>query len=127
MTLRTTSATRRTVVSRSSDVASTSATSSSSDSTGRRSGLDRTEPILLYDSSRLPVPLSSGEFGAKGLLDSYSGTTAGALPSGHNANVGEVAVLLRVVQSVANHKFIWNLEPDVVALKRKLASRRLVE
>src|SRR5215467_99323 len=45
MTLRTTSATRRSVVSRSSDVASTSATSSSSDSAGRRSGLDTTEPI----------------------------------------------------------------------------------
>src|SRR5581483_11735731 len=47
MTLRTTSATRRSVVSRSSEVASTSATSSSSDSAGDGSGLDTTELILV--------------------------------------------------------------------------------
>src|SRR5580704_9453565 len=68
MTLRTTSATRRTVVSRSSEVASTSATSSSSDSTGKRSGLASTESIGWYDSSRVPRPLAQRNLGLKEVL-----------------------------------------------------------
>src|ERR1035437_7173309 len=128
MTLPTTSATRRTVVSRSSDVANTSATSSSSDSTGNRSGLESTEPIRSYDSSR--VPRSSwlaGSAGSKGVSSTQLGATRAALFSRYNANVCQIAVLLRVIQSVAHHKSIGNLEPDIVALQRKLAPRRLVE
>src|SRR5258708_23277280 len=53
MTLRTSSATRRRVVSRSSDVAITSDTSSNSGSTGTCfSCLLGTEPMVFYDSSR---------------------------------------------------------------------------
>src|SRR6266567_6321697 len=115
MTLRTTSATRRTVVSRSSDVASTSATSSSSDSTGKRSGLERTELIVCMIAAAFPVPASVGCPLRTVLLSRY------------NANVGQVAVLLCVVQSVTHHEFIGDLEPDIVAFERKLASGWLVE
>src|SRR5580658_3007797 len=126
MTLRTTSATRRTVVSRSSDVASTSATSSSNDSTGNRSGLDSTEPISLYDSSRVPVVAGSNHGPKRGFY--FQGATIpSALSSWYHANVGEVAILLRVIKPEANHEFVGNLESDVIAFQRQLAPRRLVE
>src|SRR5260221_13131262 len=115
MTLRTTSATRRTVVSRSSDVASTSATSSNSDSTGKRSGLERTELIVCMIAAAFPVPSSVGC------------SLRTVLLSRHDANVGQVAVLLRVVQAVADHEFVGDLEPNIIAFDRKLAARRLVE
>src|SRR5579862_9804937 len=59
MTLRTTSATRRRVVSRSSDVANTSATSRSKDSAGSRSGLETTEPMERMIPAALRLPISS--------------------------------------------------------------------
>src|SRR5580658_2087631 len=102
MTLRTTSATRRTVVSRSSDVASTSATSSSSDSTGKRSGLDSTEPIVRMIAATFH--LKGQEARPKGVpvLSRY-------LFSRHHANIGEIAILLRVVEPEPNYKFVGNL------------------
>src|ERR1700685_2196194 len=127
MTLRTTSATRLRVVSRSSDVANTSATSSSSDSTGKRSGLEMTELIARMIAAAFGFPRrirrsnrSTGEL-------CWSASCRAKLLSGHNANVGQVAILLRVIQAVADDKFVGNLEANVVALERKLASRGLVE
>src|SRR5579863_357012 len=127
MTLRTTSATRRTVVSRSSDVARTSATSSRSDSTGRRSGLERTEPIPVNDSSR-SSRISAGSkipTSRKRTRDPSPSLRAGSallgLFSGHDANVGEVAVFFRVVKAVADYEFVGNFEAHVIALERKLA------
>src|SRR5579863_97420 len=113
MTLRTTSATRRTVVSRSSEVASTSATSSSSDSTGKRSDFVRTEPIVVYDSSRV--------------FSACREAPLVPLFPGHHTNIGQVAIFLGVVEAVADHKFVGNLEPDVVALERQFAPRWFVE
>src|SRR5215831_1769014 len=111
MTLRTISATRRTVVSRSSDVAKASATSSSKDSTGKRSGFDRTEPIEVtsYDNSRV------------------SGSRCLKLFAGNDADVGEIAVFLGIVEAVADHEFIGDLEADVVAFEGELAPGRFVE
>src|SRR5256885_7273567 len=59
MTLRTTSATRRSVVSRSKDVASTSATSSSSDSAGDGSGLETTELMLVMIAVSFSRPVDT--------------------------------------------------------------------
>src|SRR5579863_9835271 len=114
MTLRTTSATRRTVVSRSSDVASTSATSSRSDSTGSFPGFVRTEPIVFM----ITAPRSGT---LKGPPDQPQ---PGTLFTRHHTNVGEIAILLRVIQTVAYHKLVGNLEAHVVALQRQLAPRR---
>src|SRR5579864_5641987 len=122
MTLRTTSATRRTVVSRSSDVATASATSSSNDSTGKRSGLEITEPIVGMIAAAFPVPAVREGSGSKGVSE-FLALCGSTLFSGHNANVGEVTIFLRVVQSVANHKFVRNLETNVVAIQGELASR----
>src|SRR5579859_1118861 len=128
MTLRTTSATRRTVVSRSSDVANTSATSSSSDSTGKRSGLESTEPILRMIAAAFRLPLKAKtqrlKSGVVSLISPRS--TDAALASRHHANIGKIAIFLRVVEAVADYKFL-NLESNVVAFQRKLAPRRLVE
>src|SRR5215470_735925 len=127
MTLRTTSATLRKVVSRSSDVANTSATSSSSDSTGNRSGLDRSEPTFPYDSSRVcGLALDSKMFEARALRDRCTGDPYRLLP-GHHAYVRKIAVFFRVVQAISHDKLVWNLESNVVAFQWKLASRRLVE
>src|SRR5579863_3189292 len=124
MTLRTTSATRLTVVSRSSDVAKTSATSSKSDSTGRRSGLETTEPIAGYDNSYIPLfPIAQKGRGCCG----SPRRVVTKLLSRHNANVGKVAIFLCVVEPIADHKFIGNLEADIVAFQGKLAPRGLVE
>src|SRR5579862_5292444 len=107
MTLRTTSATRRTVVSRSSEVANTSATSSSSDSTGKRSGLERTESIVGYDSSTFPGTSCEPLNRLKRLVGSgISSRAAPAAKPSDDANVGEVAILFRVIEPVADHKFI---------------------
>src|SRR3954451_5819352 len=60
MTLRTTSATRRRVVSRSSDVASTSATSSRRDSAGDGSVLETTELMLVMIGATILIPPRAG-------------------------------------------------------------------
>src|ERR1700726_2312776 len=139
MTLRTTSATRLTVVSRSSDVASTSATSSSKDSTGKRSGLEMTEPIARIIAAAFPVlppgtpptvleadrgsvalnlkpsPRRTRSHTKKASVDQVLCDTSCpswfmVLFSRHNANIGEIAIFLSVVQPVANHEFVRNLE-----------------
>src|SRR5271155_1593064 len=83
MTLRTTSATRRKVVSKSSDVAMTSPTSNNSGSTCRCfSGLFRTDPIcVFYDSSgafstEYLVPRKELDADKPGLLDAVKGAVA---------------------------------------------------
>src|SRR5436305_12427279 len=110
MTLRTISATRRTVVSRSRDVAKASATSSNNDSTGNRCGFDKTDPIGVtsYDNSRL------------------SSSRCAKLFARDNADIGEIAVFLGIVEAVSNHEFVGNFKTHVVALEGKLAARRLI-
>src|SRR5580658_9506121 len=131
MTLRTTSATRRTVVSRSSDVASTSATSSSSDSTGKRSDLESTEPIVRMIAAAFPcyAEAIAARKGVSilGALLFFRQLFSGELFSRYYANVGQVAILLRVVEPETNHKLVGNLKSDVISFQRKLAPRRLVE
>src|ERR1700733_24739 len=117
MTLRTTSATRRSVVSRSSDVARTSATSSRSGSICK-CGLLRTEPIAFYihDTSHF-----------RGYLSRFTcGVSVPLLPR-HDANVGKIAVALGIVEPVAYDKLVGNLETDVVAFQCEFAPRRLVQ
>src|ERR1700739_2681333 len=115
MTLRTTSATRRSVVSRSSDVAKTSATSSSKDSTGRRSGLEMTELITRYDSSRAAGLISAISYAASRVSTQDScPQAADQLFSRHNTDIRQIAILFRVVEAVADHELVWNLEADVI-------------
>src|ERR1700740_1606639 len=127
MTLRTTSATRRSVVSRSSDVAKTSATSSSKDSTGKRSGLEMTELITRYDSSRAAGLISAIFLRPLECQRKNRASPAGQLFSRHDANIREIAIFFRVIEPVADHELVRNLKADVIAFERKLAPRRLVE
>src|SRR5579862_4856329 len=124
MTLRTTSATRLTVVSKSSEVANTSATSRRSDSTGKRSGLEMAEPIAKYDSSRGPQFLIGQQQRGCG---GGPRCACSKLFSGNNANVGEIAIFLGIVKPVADDKFVWDFEADVVSFQRKLSPRGLIE
>src|ERR1700689_5273157 len=124
MTFRTTSATRRRVVSRSSDVANPSATSSSKDSAGKRSGLETTEPIARMIAAAFP-----GAGSRQGNADKKACDEAVRpnLFSGNHANVGQIAILFGVIQPIADDKFIRNLEADVITFQRELAPRGLVE
>ena len=47
--------------------------------------------------------------------------------SWYHADVGEIAVTLGIVESVAYDKFVGNLESNVVAFDRELAPRWLIE
>src|SRR5215472_18884268 len=119
MTLRTTSATRRSVVSRSSEVANTSATSSRRDSTGIP-GFEAAEPMTGTgnDSSRiLALPLHQNRRGAEQLWNVSYGMRLAPLFSRDDTNVGEVTVFFRIVEPVANHKFVGNLKSYVISLK----------
>jgi hypothetical protein len=50
-----------------------------------------------------------------------------ALLSWDDADIGQVAVLLSVVEPVAHNKFVRNLKANVIAFERKLAARWLIE
>ena len=50
-----------------------------------------------------------------------------ALRSRHDADVRKISVFFGVVQAVANHEFIGNLEAHIIALDGHLAAARLVE
>src|SRR5437763_9337265 len=129
MTLRTTSATRRSVVSRSKDVASTSATSSSSDSAGDGSGLETTELMLVMIAVSFSRPVDTwamllGKHRAK----VRSGRDTGFyLLSRHHTNIREIAVFFGVIESVADHKFVRNLKSHVIAFQGKLAARGFIQ
>src|SRR5271170_5621315 len=45
----------------------------------------------------------------------------------HDADVGQIPIAFRVVQSVAHNELIGNGEADVVALQWQLTPRRLVQ
>jgi len=45
----------------------------------------------------------------------------------HNANIGQVAVSLRVIQPVAHNELVRNAEPYVISLNRLFAPRRFIE
>src|SRR5271170_3088663 len=120
MTLRTTSAIRRRVVSRSREVASTSATSSSRGSICRCcAGLERTEPIVSMIAAEfarqgtlpapclsLPLAAARGPCCAVFLLPT--------LFSRHHAYIGQVAIAFSVIQPIADDKFIGNFEAYVI-------------
>src|SRR5690242_12857567 len=129
MTLRTTSATRRKVVSRSSEVASTSATSSSRDSAGEGSGLEITESMNVMIAAGFCAPVDTGTVRFNGNVRKrlwWRGNCA-CLFSRYYTNIGKVAVFFGVVQPIAHDEFIWDLESDVVAFQGQFAAGRLVE
>src|SRR5580658_168664 len=108
MTFRTTSATRRRVVSRSSEVAMTSATSSNSGSTCKCfSCLLRTEPIdlsMIAAVLRVPGTKPRDRFHQQGnqiqasALDSVVVDSAPESLSRNDADVGEVTVAFGIIQ-----------------------------
>src|SRR5579871_2578232 len=61
------------------------------------------------------------------LWDCCSGASFAELLSRYYTDVGKVAVLFRVIEAVADHKFIGNLKSYVVALQRQLTARRFIE
>src|ERR1700722_15383539 len=132
MTLRTTSATRRRVVSRSSEVASTSATSSSKGSICKCcAGLERTDPIVSMIAAGFreteSTPVRSGFCRLLGVRQCCAAFLSTTLLPRHYADIGQGAVALRVIQPIADHQFIGDLEADVIALKWKLAPRGLIQ
>src|SRR5271156_64015 len=127
MTLRTTSATRRRVVSRSSEVDMTSATSSNRGSTYRClscgkcfSSLFRTEAIISMIAAVLSVPSTQYLVPRTATCDRLAlvfllGTRylVLSLLARHDADVGQIPIAFRVVQSVAHNELIGNGEADV--------------
>src|SRR6478672_422093 len=129
MTLRTTSATRRSVVSRSKDVASTSATSSNSDSAGDGSGLETTELMLVMIAVSFSCPVDTGAMllGKQSTKARSGRGTRACLLSRDYTNVWQIAVFFGVIEAVADHKFVRNLKSDVIAFQGKLAARRFIQ
>src|SRR2546423_2431543 len=123
MTLRTNSATRRRVVSRSRVVLTTSATSSRKGSTwvGAISwaGLELTAFILAAASG----PRCTRREG------STAGVAVHGSPSGilDHANIRQVSIALRIIEAIAHHIGIGDRETYVVRLDGHLAPRWLVE
>src|SRR5581483_9571147 len=133
MTLRTNSATRFRVVSRSKVVFTTSATSSSSGSTLGNPAWVSVADIAAYDNSRFgSYPLS-----ARCYREVTWNQTATAFPcqqgrdgrslARDDADIGQVAIALRIVQAVTHNELIGNFETDVIGLDGLLAPRRLVQ
>src|SRR5438270_4908125 len=126
MTRRTTSATRVSVVSKSSEVANTSATSSSRSSTGRRFGLETTEFTLVMIAAGLSTICNrkSRRRERSGILKR---THARRLFSWYNADVSQISILLRVIQAIADHKFVGNLESDVITFEWQFSTGGLTQ
>src|ERR1700678_2977437 len=118
MTVRTTSAMRRRVVSRSSEVARTSDISSNKGSTANCfPELFRTDPMVRsMIAAAIEVP------GAPRC--EYS---PGSLLPRDNTNVGQIAIAFGIVKSVADDKFVGNGEAHIVALQRQFPARRLIQ
>src|SRR5712671_5754609 len=125
MTLRTNSATRRRVVSRSSVVLTTSATSSSRGSTWvgviSWAGLELTDFIL---AAALPAALRSREWLGEVRNAIHWRRRSGILDY---ANIGQVSIAFGIVQSISDDVSVRDGKPDIVRLDRLLAPRRLVE
>src|SRR5882724_2966742 len=134
--LRTTSATRRKVVSRSSEVLTTSATSSSSRSKGGTPGDKPAAPLgfapctavpdcvevdvtIFHDSSRSRGAIRRWKAGK---LTRYVQT----LPC-KRANVRQITVALSVIESITHHKFIRYGEANIIARDWHLPARRLIQ
>src|SRR5581483_3947576 len=135
MTLRTNSATRFRVVSRSKVVFTTSATSSSSGSTLGNPAWVSVADIAAYDNSRFgSYPLSARCYRGSDLepdgnrvpMRARAGRDGRSLAR-DDADIGQVAIALRIVQAVAHNELIGNFETDVIGLDGLLAPRRLVQ
>src|ERR1700730_10007864 len=124
MTLRTNSATRRSVVSKSSVVFTTSATSSR-----RGSTLDSISVWEAGICTLLNHTSHSGGLRVGAVPRIYEGSlTAKQIELPWNdADVGQVAISFRMIEAVTNHKFVRNAEAHIIGVNRLFSARRLVE
>src|SRR5450631_3972202 len=122
MTLRTSSATRRNVVSRSSVVFTTSATSSRRGSTSEARSICE---AVVFTSSIIAAGELVIENRKRGFVKLQITNYQSQIFE--HADIRKVSVALRIVQAVADHVGIGNGEADVVRLNRLLAARRLVQ
>src|SRR5678815_2886167 len=125
MTRRTSSATRRNVVSRSSVVLTTSATSKSRGSTLEVSS-DLVSAVATNELSYQPQDsLQQSREEAEQQSAWQSGLAARLLRK--NAHVRQVTVTLGVIKPVADHKFVGDREPYIVCRYWLLATGRLIK
>src|SRR5581483_8055191 len=113
MTFRTSSATRRKVVSRSSVVLTTSATSSSNGSTADTfpTWVWETPTVLMISVSRN----RTADAGCRGLFP------------WNDANVGQIPVPFRVIKTVADNKFVGDFEAHIIAFNRLFSAGRFIK
>src|ERR1700687_3969285 len=129
MTLRTSSATRRSVVSRSSVVLTTSATSSRRGSTSERRPVGEAVVFtgFIISGGRSGSSHAHLQFVIGNLRIEDSRFHNYQLQIFQHADIRKVAVFFRVVQAIADDVSIGNGEADVVRLDRLPAARSLVQ
>src|ERR1700690_592063 len=122
MTLRTSSATRRNVVSRSSVVLTTSATSSRRGSTWEACKVGAAVVFTGFILVHLQFAICNWQWKIESAREAKLRPVNSPLQIFQHANIRNVAIALGIVQAVADHVGIGNGEADVVRLDRLYAA-----